>query len=130
LSPRAATKTTAPDAARPLGTWRSRILGSSEEDLAQLLANPRNWRIHTTAQRKALRGALDTVGWVQQGEGLTAPRHLRADHGGWANDHVGAPDTLGVRARIGAGPASGCYGAPDRIRARVSNLRDPDRGAG
>jgi len=66
MSPRAATRTTAPDAVRPLGTWRSRILGSSEEDPAQLLANPRNWRIHTTAQRKALRGALDTVGWVQQ----------------------------------------------------------------
>jgi len=66
MSPRAATRTTAPDVARPLGTWRSRILGSSEEDPASLLANPRNWRIHTTAQRKALRGALDTVGWVQQ----------------------------------------------------------------
>ena len=66
MSPRAATTTTPPDAARPLGTWRSRILGSSEEDPTQLLANPRNWRIHTTAQRKALRGALDTVGWVPQ----------------------------------------------------------------
>ena len=30
MSPRAATGTMAPDAARPLGTWRSRILGSSE----------------------------------------------------------------------------------------------------
>jgi DNA modification methylase len=52
--------------ARPLGTWRNRILGSGEEAPDQLAANPRNWRTHPAAQRKALRGALDTVGWVQQ----------------------------------------------------------------
>jgi DNA modification methylase len=51
---------------RPLGTWRNRILGSGEEAPDQLAANPRNWRTHPAAQRKALRGALDTVGWVQQ----------------------------------------------------------------
>jgi hypothetical protein len=51
---------------RPLGTWRNRILGSGEEAPDQLAANPKNWRTHPAAQRKALRGALDTVGWVQQ----------------------------------------------------------------
>lgn len=51
---------------RPLGTWRNRILGSGEEAPDQLAANPRNWRTHPGAQRKALRGSLDTVGWVQQ----------------------------------------------------------------
>jgi DNA modification methylase len=31
----------------------------------QLLAHPSNWRQHPAAQRDALRGSLDTVGWVQ-----------------------------------------------------------------
>jgi DNA modification methylase len=46
--------------------WRSRIVGSGSEAPDQLLANPRNWRRHPSAQREALRGSLDTVGWVQQ----------------------------------------------------------------
>ena len=46
--------------------WRSRIVGSGEEDPAQLTANPRNWRIHPKAQQDALAGSLDQVGWVQQ----------------------------------------------------------------
>lgn len=44
--------------------WRNRIVGSGEEAPDQLLANPRNWRTHPAAQRDALRGSLDTVGWV------------------------------------------------------------------
>ena len=51
---------------RPPGTWRNRILGSGEEAPDQLAANPRNWRTHPAAQRKALRGSLATIGWVQQ----------------------------------------------------------------
>jgi len=31
----------------------------------QLLANPANWRTHPSRQREALRGSLDTVGWIQ-----------------------------------------------------------------
>jgi hypothetical protein len=31
----------------------------------QLLANPRNWRIHPKAQQEALAAVLDQVGWVQ-----------------------------------------------------------------
>ncbi len=49
-----------------------------------------------------------------RGEGGTAPRDLRADHGGWANDHIGPPDTLGVRARTGAGPANNVRGSLSR----------------
>ena len=46
--------------------WRNRIVGTGEEAPDQLLANPRNWRTHPAPQRDALRGSLDTVGWVQQ----------------------------------------------------------------
>lgn len=46
--------------------WRSRIVGSGSEDPSQLLANPHNWRRHPNEQREALRGSLDTVGWVAQ----------------------------------------------------------------
>ena len=64
-----ATKT--PSRGRPAataqpGAWRNRITGSGSEDPTQLLANPGNWRIHPADQRRALRGSLDTVGWVQQ----------------------------------------------------------------
>lgn len=46
--------------------WRNRILGTGIEEPTNLLANPRNWRRHPGAQRDALRGSLDGVGWVQQ----------------------------------------------------------------
>jgi DNA modification methylase len=52
--------------AAPAAPWKSRIVGHGEEDPEQLLANPRNWRRHPGPQRDALRGALDTVGWVAQ----------------------------------------------------------------
>jgi DNA modification methylase len=62
--------------------WRNRIIGSGEEPPDQLLANPRNWRIHPAAQQKALAGALDQVGWVQQvivnrRSGFVVDGHLR-----------------------------------------------------
>lgn len=45
--------------------WRSRIVGYGTEAADQLLANPKNWRIHPKAQQDALAGVLDEVGWVQ-----------------------------------------------------------------
>jgi DNA modification methylase len=45
--------------------WRNRIVGHGEEDPGQLLANPKNWRIHPKAQQDALAGVLAEVGWVQ-----------------------------------------------------------------
>jgi hypothetical protein len=45
--------------------WRSRIIGHGEEAPDQLLANPRNWRIHPKEQQDALAGVLAEVGWVQ-----------------------------------------------------------------
>ncbi len=50
----------------PVAPWRSRIVGQGTADPTQLLAHPLNWRVHGAAQRDALRGSLDTVGWVAQ----------------------------------------------------------------
>ena len=44
---------------------RNRIAGYGEVDPADLLANPRNMRIHPTAQQEALAGSLEEVGWVR-----------------------------------------------------------------
>src|SRR6266704_2927845 len=37
-----------------LPKWRNRIVGHGEEDPEQLLANPKNWRIHPKNQQDAL----------------------------------------------------------------------------
>ena len=51
---------------RPAAPWRSRIVRSAEVAPADLVPNERNWRLHPRKQLAALRGSLDTVGWVQQ----------------------------------------------------------------
>ncbi len=63
-------------------TWQNRIIGQGEESPDQLLANPRNWRIHPKHQQDALAGVLDEVGWVQrvivnQRTGFVVDGHLR-----------------------------------------------------
>ena len=45
--------------------WRNRIVGYGEEDAEQLLANPKNWRVHPKNQQAALEGSLDKIGWIQ-----------------------------------------------------------------
>jgi DNA modification methylase len=45
--------------------WRSRIVDRGDVPPADLVANPRNWRGHPPAQKSALAGLLDQVGWVQ-----------------------------------------------------------------
>ena len=45
-------------------TWHNRIVATGEEAPDQLLANPRNFRIHPKHQQDALAGVLDEVGWV------------------------------------------------------------------
>jgi len=64
------------------GGWRNRIVGHGEEEAEQLLANPKNWRIHPKAQQDALEGVLKTVGWVQnvivnQRTGFVVDGHAR-----------------------------------------------------
>lgn len=46
-------------------TWQNRIVGYGEETPDQLIANPRNWRIHPTFQQAALKGSLTQLGWIQ-----------------------------------------------------------------
>jgi DNA modification methylase len=62
--------------------WRSRIVGYADVDPHKLVANPRNWRTHSDAQRDALHGVLDEVGWVaevlvNQRTGFVVDGHLR-----------------------------------------------------
>lgn len=59
-------KTPTPPPPPPANSWRSRIEGQGHEAPDQLLANPKNWRIHPAAQGEALEAVLDRVGWVQQ----------------------------------------------------------------
>lgn len=62
--------------------WANRITGHGLEDPQQLLANPRNWRVHPRAQQDALAGALDEIGFVKsvtvnQRTGFVLDGHLR-----------------------------------------------------
>lgn len=50
----------------PANRWRNRIVGEGEEAPDQLLANPLNFRVHTTDQGQALAGAIGTLGWIQR----------------------------------------------------------------
>jgi hypothetical protein len=45
-------------------TWRNRVTALTFESPEDLLANPMNARRHPAAQREALRGSLDELGWV------------------------------------------------------------------
>ena len=45
--------------------WKNRIIGSGTMAAGQFVANPKNWRVHPKAQRDALNGVLNEVGWVQ-----------------------------------------------------------------
>lgn len=63
LAPRARPRNGRPPSP-PSEPWRNRIVGHGEEAPDQLLANPRNWRVHPKAQQDALAGALGEVGWV------------------------------------------------------------------
>jgi 16S rRNA G966 N2-methylase RsmD len=46
-------------------TWHNRITGYGTEAPDQLVANPRNWRVHPTNQQAALKGSLTELGWIQ-----------------------------------------------------------------
>lgn len=65
-----------------MAEWRNRIVDRTEEAPDQLLANPRNWRIHPHSQEQALVAVLDEVGWVtdvvaNRRTGFVVDGHLR-----------------------------------------------------
>lgn len=47
-------------------TWQNRIVAEGVKPASQFMAHPKNWRKHPQAQRDALRGALNEIGWVQR----------------------------------------------------------------
>jgi hypothetical protein len=47
-------------------TWRNRIVGHGEEAPADLVTNPRNFRIHPKTQRDAMTGVLGELGWIDE----------------------------------------------------------------
>lgn len=47
-----------------MATIQNRILGLGVEHPDQLLANPKNYRLHPNHQRVALLNILDRIGWV------------------------------------------------------------------
>lgn len=46
--------------------WKSRIVGEGERPAIEFVANPSNFRLHPDSQRKALRGSLSDLGWIQR----------------------------------------------------------------
>ena len=84
-----------PTAAAPptANAWRNRIVGTGEVDAKELLANPRNWRKHSAAQKEALAGVVDKVGWVQdviinRTTGFIVDGHARVDMALARNERV------------------------------------------
>ena len=68
--------------AQPTPRWQNRIVGYGNEAPDQLLANPKNWRIHPQTQQDPLLGVLDEVGWVDEvtvnrRTGFVVDGHLR-----------------------------------------------------
>lgn len=62
--------------------WRNRIVRFDDVAPEQLLANPKNWRVHPKHQQDALTGVIREVGYVdpvlvQDGTDLVIDGHLR-----------------------------------------------------
>jgi ParB family chromosome partitioning protein len=44
--------------------WANRITGYGTKHASQFMAHPLNWRKHPQRQRSAVKGSLDSLGWV------------------------------------------------------------------
>jgi len=84
-----------------MAPWRNRIVGAGTNPPDQLVANPRNWRTHPTAQRAALTGALAEVGWVARVLVNRTTGHVVDGHAG-ARRGAQAPGDRTVGATPGA----------------------------
>ena len=47
-----------------MSDWQNRIKGLDKKPASQFTAHPLNWRKHPMRQRKAVKGSLDSLGWV------------------------------------------------------------------
>lgn len=77
-------RATAADTPPVASGWRNRIEGYGEEAPGDLLANPRNWRLHPKTQQDALGEVLAEVGWVtdvivNKRTGFVLDGHLRVE---------------------------------------------------
>lgn len=45
--------------------WANRIVATEVANPAELVENPRNWRIHPREQQELMADALDRIGWIQ-----------------------------------------------------------------
>ena len=73
--------------------WRNRIVSSGVTDASTLMASPGNARRHPAAQRAALKGVLNEVGWVARvivntRSGLIVDGHLRVEEAAARNEQV------------------------------------------
>ena len=64
--------------------WKKLALRLREVDPRSLTANPKNWRVHSPAQRAALRGSINELGYgdpveLMDGTDLILDGHLRVD---------------------------------------------------
>ena len=67
-----------------MSRYSLRIVDEDVVDPSELMANPRNWRIHPREQREALEEVLGEIGWVQRvivnkRTGNLVDGHLRVD---------------------------------------------------
>ena len=63
-----------------LGQWENRITGYGSEDPEQILANPKNFRIHPRGQQAQMEAILDKVGFVQNVVINARTQHLVDGH--------------------------------------------------
>jgi len=70
--------------AKQAAQWKKLAVRMREVDPRSLTANPKNWRIHSAAQREALRGSIHELGYgdpveLMDGTDLILDGHLRVD---------------------------------------------------
>jgi hypothetical protein len=44
--------------------WKNRIVGHGIKPASQFKLHPTNWRLHPERQKRAVKGSLDSLGWV------------------------------------------------------------------
>ena len=132
-------------AAKPVETpaahsaWRNRIIGYGLEEATQLLANPKNWRIHPQEQQQALGGVLAQVGWVQnvvvnQRTGFVVDGHLRVAMSISAQEkvpvcYVDLSDEEEALVLATIDPITGMAGRDDELLTRLlSDIRSSEIG--